>query len=111
MAYGRAEVTPRVAPMAEIPPELTRLRASIDNMDDVMIRVLAERFKITQEVGRLKAELGLPASDPGREEHQIARLRAIAADAGLDPDFATEFLNFVVREVIRNHEAIAQRGH
>lgn len=96
--------------MPEIPEELSRLRASIDNMDDVMIRVLAERFKITQQVGVLKAQLGLPPSDPGREEQQIDRLRRIAADAGLDPDFASQFLGFVVREVIRNHEAIARRG-
>ncbi len=98
-----------MAAMPEIPEELRRLRASIDNMDDVMIRVLAERFKITQQVGELKAELGLAPSDPAREEEQIARLRRIAADAGLDPDFATQFLAFVVREVIRNHEAIAGR--
>lgn len=95
--------------MAEIPDELLALRASIDNMDDVMIRVLAERFKITQRVGVLKAELGLPAADPAREERQIARLRALAADAGLDPGFAEEVLNFIVREVVRNHEVIAAR--
>lgn len=95
--------------MAETPEELLRLRASIDNMDQVMIRVLAERFKITQAVGELKAELGLPAADPEREVEQIARLRSIAADAGLDPEFAEQFLGFVVREVVRNHEAIARR--
>ena len=97
------------APMSETPDELLRLRASIDNMDQVMIRVLAERFKITQQVGHLKASLGLPPSDPGREEQQIGRLRVIAVDAGLDPEFAEQFLAFVVREVIRNHEAIADR--
>jgi signal recognition particle GTPase len=29
------------------------------------------------------------------------------ADANLDPDFAEKFLNFIVHEVIRHHEAIA----
>jgi len=95
--------------MSEIPQELARLRASIDNMDQVMIRVLAERFKITQEVGRLKADLGMPPADPAREEQQIARLRSIAAEAGLDPEFAEQFLTFVIREVVRNHIAIAER--
>ena len=44
--------------MSEVPEELLRLRASIDNMDEVIVRVLAERFKITQRVGELKAEVG-----------------------------------------------------
>ena len=95
--------------MSETPAELARLRASIDNPDDVVIRVLAERFKITQAVGELKAQLGLPASDPEREQQQIARLRALADDAGLDPEFAEQVLSFIISEVVRNHEAIAAR--
>lgn len=87
-------------------PELQRLRDSIDNIDAALIHLLAERFKCTQTVGRLKAEHGLPPADPAREAQQIARLRALAQDAKLDPDFAEKFLAFIVTEVIRHHEAI-----
>lgn len=87
-------------------PELQRLRDSIDNIDAALVHLLAERFKCTQAVGRLKAEHGLPPADPGREAQQIARLRALAHDAKLDPDFAEKFLTFIVKEVIRHHEAI-----
>ncbi|WP_267896827.1 MULTISPECIES: chorismate mutase [Desertihabitans] len=87
--------------------ELLRLRASIDNMDAALIHLLAERFKVTQRVGELKAAHGLAPADPDREARQIARLRALAVDARLDPEFAEKFLNFVVAEVIRHHEAIA----
>ena len=38
----------------------------------------------------------------------IGRLRELAAKAKLDPDFAEKFLNFIVKEVIRHHEAIAK---
>ena len=69
--------------------------------------MMAERFKATQQVGVLKAQLNLPASDPGREAVQVARLRALATDAGLDPVFAEKFFAFVVAEVIRHHEDIA----
>ncbi|WP_407049249.1 chorismate mutase [Methyloraptor flagellatus] len=89
-----------------IHPELARLRQSIDNIDAALICILAERFRCTRAVGELKAREGLPASDPGREAVQIARLRQLAADAKLDPDFAEKFLGFVVKEVIRHHEAI-----
>lgn len=96
--------------MAEVHPELARLRSSIDNMDAALIHLLAERFKITQRVGELKAERGLPAADPAREGEQIARLRGLAAEANLDPEFAEKFLNFIVSEVVRHHEAIAGRS-
>ena len=91
-----------------VPTELARLRGSIDNIDAALVHILAERFKATQRVGVLKAELGLPASDPGREAEQVARLRRQADEADLDPVFAEKFLAFIVEEVIRHHEAIAQ---
>jgi chorismate mutase len=91
-----------VDPVAE---ELLRLRMSIDNMDAALVHLLAERFKITQQVGELKAAHGLPPADPAREAQQIERLRALAEEARLDPEFAEKFLNFVVAEVVRHHEA------
>lgn len=96
--------------MSDLPEELASLRQSIDNVDAALIHILAERFKFTQQVGRLKAAEGLPASDPDRERDQIARLRALAVDARLDPAFAEKFLNFIVAEVIHHHEQIASTG-
>ena len=90
-------------------PELVRLRASIDNIDAALIHILAERFKCTQAVGVYKAAHGLPPADPAREAQQIARLRTLAQNAKLDPDFAEKFLNFIVSEVIRHHEAIPRK--
>ncbi len=86
------------------PAELLKLRASIDNIDNAIIHMLAERFKCTQSVGVLKAEHNLPPSDKAREAAQIDRLRQMAKDADLDPEFAEKFLNFIVTEVIRHHE-------
>ena len=97
--------------MSETPPELVRLRQSIDNIDAALIHLLAERFKATQRVGHLKAELELPPADTAREDRQIERLRQLADTAGLDPVFAEKFLGFVIAEVIHHHERIAgERG-
>lgn len=85
--------------------ELLALRGSIDNIDAAIVHMLAERFRCTQQVGRLKAKYHLPPADPKREAEQIARLRSLAEGARLDPEFAEKFLAFVVREVIRHHEA------
>lgn len=87
--------------------ELQRIRHSIDNIDSALVHVLAERFKHTQRVGELKAASGMPASDPEREARQIERLRQLALDADLDPEFAEKFLQFIVTEVIRHHRRIA----
>lgn len=94
----------------DVSAELNSLRSSIDNIDAALIHMLAERFKATQEVGKLKAEHGLPPADPEREKRQIARLRGLAEQAHLDPAFAEKWFNFVVAEVIHHHEQIAS-GH
>jgi len=96
--------------MGDAQTDLASLRLSIDNIDAALIHMLAERFKYTQQVGRLKATNGMPPSDPDRERVQIAHLRSLAEAAQLDPAFAEKFLNFIVAEVIHHHEQIAQTG-
>lgn len=93
--------------MDSIPTELVQMRKSIDNIDAALIHLLAERFRTTQQVGRLKAELQMPPSDPGREAAQIERLRNLAKEADLDPEFAEKFLGFILAEVIQHHQQLA----
>jgi chorismate mutase len=81
-------------------------RESIDRLDAILVYTLAERFKQTQAVGRLKAEHDLPPSDPAREARQMARLEALSQEADLDPDLAKKFLTFIISEVIRHHEKL-----
>jgi chorismate mutase len=90
--------------------KLAEYRRSIDNIDAALVMMLAERFKVTQKVGTFKAEAGLPPADPRREEEQIARLRQLAVDADLDPEFSEKFLRFIIDEVIRHHQASGARS-
>ncbi len=112
-----APIPTSAAPMPAAPQatgavldDLASIRQSIDNIDAALIHLLAERFKFTQSVGRLKAVHGLPAADPARELRQIQRLRGLAEEAHLDPAFAEKFLNFIIAEVIHHHVAIAGGG-
>ena len=86
--------------------ELRRFRDSIDNLDAALIHLLAERFRLTQQVGAYKAKHNMPPADPAREKEQITRLRKLAEESHLDPDFAEKLLNFIISEVIRHHNAI-----
>ena len=87
-------------------PVLEDCRASIDNIDAALVHLLAERFKITKRVGEHKAKVGFAPADPDREAVQIARLRALAQEAGLDPTFSEKFLRFIVDEVIHHHKQV-----
>ncbi len=94
----------------DVPAELREYRHTIDNIDAALVHLLAERFRCTQKVGILKARLELPPADPEREQRQVARLRLLAHESGLDPVFAEKFLNFIVAEVIHHHEEIARES-
>lgn len=85
---------------------LAGYRASIDNIDAALIYLLAERFKITKQIGAYKLGIGLPPTDPEREAVQITRLRELAESANLDPAFSEKFMRFVISEVIRHHTSV-----
>jgi monofunctional chorismate mutase len=93
--------------IADSASSMRELRASIDNIDAAMVHMLAERFRCTRAIGKLKAEHGLPARDPDRQSEQVARLRHLAAASNLDLEFAEKFVAFVAQEVIRQHELFA----
>lgn len=102
-----SETPDSTTPDPAVVEQLAAARRTIDNIDAALVHMLAERFKATQAVGRLKADHGLPPADPERERVQVARLRALAEESHLDPAFAEKWFNFVVAEVIHHHERIA----
>lgn len=108
---SQPDYNPRATSLGDVDPDIIEqlyaIRGSIDNIDAALVFMLAERFKATQRVGKLKAIHQLPPADPAREVAQIARLKALAEKADLDPEFAAKFLNFIIEEVIRHHQAIA----
>jgi chorismate mutase len=96
--------------IADSASRIRDLRASIDNIDAAIVHMLAERFRCTRAVGKLKAQHGLPARDPSRQCEQVHRLRHLAAVSNLAPEFAEKFLAFLSEEVIRQHEFLARSG-
>ena len=84
--------------------QLKEYRDSIDNIDAALVFLLSERFKITHKVGVLKSENTLLPADKSREAQQVSRLRKLSKEADLDPDFTEKILNFIIAEVISNHQ-------
>lgn len=109
MASSTVQPTKQMTTNEAPDPVLAGYRRSIDNIDAALIHMLAERFRITQAVGEYKARAELPPADPTREEKQILRLRKLAEEADLDPEFSEKFIRFVIEEVIRHHR-LAREG-
>lgn len=88
--------------------QLAEYRRSIDKIDADLVRLLAERFRITHEIGVYKASNDLAPVDLVRQHRQIDGLRELASSEGLDPEFCEKFVHFVMDEVIQNHKRIAR---
>ncbi|WP_420436859.1 chorismate mutase [Candidatus Poriferisodalis sp.] len=88
--------------------ELAAFRRGIDKVDAELVRLLAERFRITHDIGVYKAANDMPPVDLVRQHQQVDGLRRLASSEGLDPDFCERFVHFVMDEVIRNHRRIAE---
>ncbi|MDQ3098124.1 MAG: chorismate mutase [bacterium] len=87
---------------------LDDLRKSLDNIDNALIFLLTERFRVTHKVGVFKSKNGLPPVDNTREAAQFERIEKIASDAGLSPEFARKMLRLIIDEVVVNHKVMQQ---
>ena len=85
-------------------PDLEVLREQIDAIDENLISLLAQRFHLTHQVGQYKKAHCLSPVDEEREKAQFARIKALAAETGLCPEFAEKFLRCIISEVVQNHE-------
>jgi chorismate mutase/prephenate dehydratase len=77
--------------MAKLPD----LRKGIDDVDNELLRLLNERARLVQEVGKIKAELKQPFYVPDRERQILERMQS--ANSG---PFPTEALRPVFSEII-----------
>ncbi|MCI6574374.1 MAG: chorismate mutase [Arcanobacterium sp.] len=84
--------------------ELNRYRQAIDTCDAELVRILAQRFAITERVSQLKARAGWPAVDEQREAEQAQRIDDLAQEQGLDPEIALTVWRTVVDLVVQRHQ-------
>ncbi|MGS0741830.1 chorismate mutase [Glaciimonas sp. GG7] len=87
-------------------PQLLELRAQIDLVDAQLVSLLGQRFGLTAQVGILKKETGLEARDADRERLQIEKVRKLATDSGVDPDFVENLFQSLLKTVVQNHREV-----
>lgn len=85
--------------------ELAPLRMKIDDIDSQLVALLAERAKVTAEVGRVKQQYALPLYVPERESALLKARRQQASQLGVSPELIEDVLRRVMRESYQTQES------
>lgn len=80
---------------------LKKLRYSIDDVDTQIIDMLCERMQITEQIGKIKREKGLPIFQIERWDEVINSRTSVGAQKGLSSNFLREILELIHKESIR----------
>ena len=65
---------------------LKPFRNEIDRLDQEIVRLIAERFKVVHQVGVTKAKHKISTVQPKRMDEVLNRVAGIAQEHDLDPD-------------------------
>jgi chorismate mutase-like protein len=82
-------------------PTLDDLRADIDRVDEVLVRLLNERARVACEIGRVKKEQGIELYQPDREKQVLAHVRSVASEGPLGADAIARLFERIIDEARR----------
>ena len=85
-------------------PRIDELRSDIDEINERLLQLIAERQEVSLAIGAIKAQQGMPLYSHEREAQLLEQFRADAVRYDLDPDYVEELMNVVLR-----HSRAAQR--
>jgi chorismate mutase / prephenate dehydrogenase len=91
---------------------LDELRRHLDEMDERLLQIIAERQATSREIARVKRATGFPTRDYGREREVILGARALAAKIGVPPDVAETVMRLLIRSSLTTQEqaSVAAQG-
>ena len=76
--------------------DLDRCRAELDKIDAELVRLMSSRLELGLEAARIKRDLGIPITDPGRESKVIDQARTWALTANLSQDEVEEIFTRLI---------------
>ncbi|WP_127529795.1 chorismate mutase [Paenibacillus kobensis] len=85
---------------------LEDLRKQIDQLDEQIIERLAQRFKLIEEVGKIKAKEDMNVQDVDRESRIFNKVEHLAERYGMDSKAATQLYRQLMDLVIIRHQEI-----
>ena len=71
---------------------LEELRQRILEVDEELVDLVGERKALVLEIGRIKADLGLPVLDPAREAAVVRRAAALAREKDVDEELTRDVI-------------------
>ncbi|MBF0276758.1 MAG: chorismate mutase [SAR324 cluster bacterium] len=86
--------------------DLDAVRIRIDEIDQSLVELIAERFEITRKVGKYKKDHGLNPVDSERETRQFEKIAAISKELNVNPGLTAKILRLIIDEVVKNHKEI-----
>lgn len=86
--------------------DLVRLRAEIDQTDDDLMQLLADRMKLADKIGSLKKEHGITILQTERWNEILNRCLEKGIQLGLHADFIKNYINAVHMESIRHQNSV-----
>lgn len=75
-----------------------KLRKKVKENDEELVRLLGERMKLTDEIGRKKKALGEPVRNPKVEKGVIANAQKVGAGQGLSPQMVEAVMRTLMAE-------------
>jgi isochorismate pyruvate lyase len=89
---------------------MAEVRAEIDALDRQIVALLADRLHFIGEAARIKASRDAVRDEP-RIEDVVAKVRASAAAAGMNPDFIEPIYRDLIERSIAHEFAAFDRLH
>ncbi|KGN74055.1 cytochrome C4 [Porphyromonas macacae] len=83
---------------------LTNARMEIDRIDEQLIELLAERQRISRQIGNIKAQYGMPVVQTERFEETLKTRREWAVNHHLRTEYVDELWNIIHEESIKKQK-------
>ncbi|MCX7546073.1 bifunctional chorismate mutase/prephenate dehydrogenase [Marinicella gelatinilytica] len=84
--------------------KLSQLRQRLDDIDEQIIALIAERQFNVELIGNVKLDTKSPTRDYGREKQVINHIRATAEDKSLNPDIAQQIFELIIETSLSKQE-------